>query len=160
HWIDGNNPAIGASGRAAGAGDHARQGQAGEEPGGGAAQWHGDPGVGRGASGPALQAGRKPRGRRRNSDASYAGCGKIAQFIARYGPACLPLARFCLRLAMRQGDPEALAWMADEFGHLPRGPRRMLMAAVWSMQGLRGAWLQEASFRLEVYLLAVLAPLA
>ena len=50
--------------------------------------------------------------------------------------------------------------MADEFGHLPRGPRRILKAAVWSMQGLRAAWLHESSFRLEVYLFAVLAPLA
>ena len=50
--------------------------------------------------------------------------------------------------------------MADEFGHLPRGPRRILKAAVWSMQGLRSAWLHESSFRLEVYLFAVLAPLA
>lgn len=50
--------------------------------------------------------------------------------------------------------------MADEFGHLPRGPRRILMAAMWSMQGLKACWLHESSFRLEVYLFAVLAPLA
>ncbi|MCC7634658.1 diacylglycerol kinase [Stenotrophomonas rhizophila] len=50
--------------------------------------------------------------------------------------------------------------MADEIGHMPRGPRRILMAAVWSWQGLRAAWLHESSFRLEVYLLVVLAPLA
>lgn len=50
--------------------------------------------------------------------------------------------------------------MADAFGHLPRGPRRILKAAVWSLQGLRAAWLHESSFRLEVYLFAVLAPLA
>nr|WP_267472993.1 diacylglycerol kinase [Stenotrophomonas rhizophila] len=43
---------------------------------------------------------------------------------------------------------------------MPRGPRRILMAAVWSWQGLRAAWLHESSFRLEVYLLVVLAPLA
>lgn len=49
--------------------------------------------------------------------------------------------------------------MADAFGHLPRGPRRILMAAKWSLQGLRFAWLYESSFRLEVYLMAVLAPL-
>ncbi|MHB8911478.1 MAG: diacylglycerol kinase [Lysobacter sp.] len=49
--------------------------------------------------------------------------------------------------------------MADEIGHLPRGPRRILMAATWSMQGLRAAWLHESSFRLEVYLFVVLAPL-
>jgi diacylglycerol kinase (ATP) len=34
------------------------------------------------------------------------------------------------------------------------------MATRWSLQGLRAAWLHESSFRLEVYLLAVLAPLA
>ncbi len=49
--------------------------------------------------------------------------------------------------------------MADEFGHLPRGPARIMKAAVWSFQGLRAAWLHESSFRLEVYLFVVLAPL-
>ncbi len=49
--------------------------------------------------------------------------------------------------------------MADEFGHMPRGPARILKAARWSMQGLRAAWLHESSFRLEVYLFVVLAPL-
>ena len=49
--------------------------------------------------------------------------------------------------------------MADEFGHLPRGPARILKATRWSFQGLRAAWLHESSFRLEVYLLAVLGPL-
>ncbi|HEY5782328.1 MAG TPA: diacylglycerol kinase [Lysobacter sp.] len=48
--------------------------------------------------------------------------------------------------------------MADEFGHLPRGPARIFKAARWSMQGLRAAWLHESSFRLEVYLFVVLAP--
>ncbi len=48
--------------------------------------------------------------------------------------------------------------MADEFGHLPRGPVRIFKAAIWSMQGLRAAWLHESSFRLEVYLFIVLAP--
>jgi len=50
--------------------------------------------------------------------------------------------------------------VADEFGHLPRGPRRIFKAAVWSWQGLRAAWLHESSFRLEVYLLVGLTPLA
>ncbi|WP_368562763.1 diacylglycerol kinase [Pseudoxanthomonas sp. UTMC 1351] len=50
--------------------------------------------------------------------------------------------------------------MADEIGHMPRGPARILKATVWSMQGLKAAWLHESSFRLEVYLLVVLAPLA
>lgn len=36
----------------------------------------------------------------------------------------------------------------------------MMMALKWSLQGLRAAWLHESSFRLEVYLLVVLAPLA
>lgn len=35
----------------------------------------------------------------------------------------------------------------------------MLMAARWSWQGLQAAWLHESSFRLEVCLFAVLAPL-
>ncbi len=50
--------------------------------------------------------------------------------------------------------------MPDAFGHMPRGPKRIFKAAVWSWQGLRAAWLHESSFRLEVYLLVVLAPLA
>ncbi|HEY9255547.1 MAG TPA: diacylglycerol kinase [Stenotrophomonas sp.] len=50
--------------------------------------------------------------------------------------------------------------MADHSGHLPRGPGRIFKAAVWSMQGLRAAWLHESSFRLEVYLTVVLVPLA
>lgn len=50
--------------------------------------------------------------------------------------------------------------MADEFGHLPRRPARIISATVWSLQGLRAAWLHESSFRLEIYLLAALAPLA
>lgn len=49
--------------------------------------------------------------------------------------------------------------MADAFGHLPRGPARILKAAGWSMQGLRAAWLHESSFRLEIYLFVLLAPL-
>jgi diacylglycerol kinase (ATP) len=52
-----------------------------------------------------------------------------------------------------------IAAMADEFGHLPRGPARILKAAIWSLQGLRAAWLHESSFRLEVYLFVILAPL-
>ena len=50
--------------------------------------------------------------------------------------------------------------MADQGGHLPRGPARMLKAAKWSIQGLAAAWLHESSFRLEVYLFVLLAPLA
>jgi diacylglycerol kinase (ATP) len=34
-----------------------------------------------------------------------------------------------------------------------------MKAAIWSLQGLRAAWLHESSFRLEVYLFAVLGPL-
>jgi diacylglycerol kinase (ATP) len=49
--------------------------------------------------------------------------------------------------------------MADEFGHLPRGPGRILKATQWSLQGLRAAWLHESSFRLEVYLFLVMGPL-
>jgi diacylglycerol kinase (ATP) len=50
--------------------------------------------------------------------------------------------------------------MADEVGHLPRRPARILKAAKWSIQGLVAAWINESSFRLEVYLFAVLAPVA
>ena len=50
--------------------------------------------------------------------------------------------------------------MADEIGHLPRRPGRILLATKWSLQGLRAAWLHESSFRLEVYLLAIMGPLA
>ncbi|KAF1686534.1 diacylglycerol kinase [Pseudoxanthomonas broegbernensis] len=50
--------------------------------------------------------------------------------------------------------------MADETGHLPRRPGRILKAARWSWQGLCAAWRHESSFRLEIYLCAVLAPLA
>ena len=50
--------------------------------------------------------------------------------------------------------------MADETGHFPRGPGRILKATVWSLQGVRAAWMHESSFRLEVYLLVVMAPLA
>ena len=48
--------------------------------------------------------------------------------------------------------------MADTTGHLPRDPGRILKAAKWSMQGLQAAWMHESSFRLEVYLFVVLAP--
>ncbi|MCD9028903.1 diacylglycerol kinase [Luteimonas sp. BDR2-5] len=50
--------------------------------------------------------------------------------------------------------------MSDETGHLPRGPARMLKATIWSLQGLRAAWWHESSFRLEVYLLLLVGPLA
>ena len=50
--------------------------------------------------------------------------------------------------------------MADETGHFPRRPSRILKATLWSLQWLKAAWLHESSFRLEVYLLAVLGPLA
>ena len=51
--------------------------------------------------------------------------------------------------------------MADSTGsHLPRTPFRVWKAFTWSMQGLRTTWAIESSFRLEVYLFVVLAPLA
>ena len=49
--------------------------------------------------------------------------------------------------------------MADGYGHRPRGPKRLMMATRWSMQGLRAAWLHESSFRLEVVVAVVMAPL-
>jgi diacylglycerol kinase (ATP) len=42
----------------------------------------------------------------------------------------------------------------------PRGPRQILRAARYSMQGLRAAWKFEASFRLEAQLLVILLPAA
>jgi diacylglycerol kinase (ATP) len=51
--------------------------------------------------------------------------------------------------------------MADSTGsHAPRSPFRAWRAFVWSMQGLKATWAVESSFRLEVYLFVVLAPLA
>jgi diacylglycerol kinase (ATP) len=44
--------------------------------------------------------------------------------------------------------------------HAPRGPGRIWRAFVWSLQGLKAAWCTESSFRLEIYLFVVLAPLA
>ena len=49
--------------------------------------------------------------------------------------------------------------MADSIGHLPRGPRGIYRAALWSLKGLQAAWLHESSFRLEVVLFVILAPL-
>ena len=49
--------------------------------------------------------------------------------------------------------------MSDGYGHLPRGPKRLMMATCWSFQGLRAAWLHESSFRLEVVIALVMAPL-
>lgn len=48
--------------------------------------------------------------------------------------------------------------MADTYGHAPRGPARLLKAAKWSWQGLCAAWMHESSFRLEVVLFVILAP--
>ncbi len=51
--------------------------------------------------------------------------------------------------------------MADSTGsHAPRSPFRAWRAFLWSMQGLRATWAVESSFRLEVYLFVLLAPLA
>lgn len=52
--------------------------------------------------------------------------------------------------------------MADSqgFSHLPRGPLGVWRATLWSLKGLRAAWAVESSFRLEVYLFVVLAPVA
>lgn len=41
----------------------------------------------------------------------------------------------------------------------PRGPKQIYQALVWSLRGLRAGWVYEASFRLEIYLGAVLFPL-
>ena len=51
--------------------------------------------------------------------------------------------------------------MAVRYGsQAPRSPFRAWQAFLWSMQGLRATWAVESSFRLEVYLFVVLAPLA
>ena len=58
-------------------------------------------------------------------------------------------------------DPGLTQAMADSTGsHAPRSPFRAWQAFLWSMKGLRATWDVESSFRLEVYLFVVLAPLA
>ncbi len=50
--------------------------------------------------------------------------------------------------------------MADSNNsHVPRTPFQIWKAFTWSMKGLRATWQVESSFRLEVYLCAVLIPL-
>ncbi len=41
---------------------------------------------------------------------------------------------------------------------IPRGPRGVFNATVWSLKGLAACWRHESSFRLEVYLFVLLAP--
>lgn len=41
-----------------------------------------------------------------------------------------------------------------------RGPRQILKATRYSLQGLRAAWRFESSFRMEVYVFVALAPFA
>ena len=55
--------------------------------------------------------------------------------------------------------PDWQLTVADTYGHAPRGPARLLKAARWSWQGLCAAWLHESSFRLEVVLFVILAPI-
>ena len=51
--------------------------------------------------------------------------------------------------------------MADNNGSfMPRGPVGVWKAMMWSFKGLRAAWRHESSFRLEVLLIVVLAPVA
>lgn len=40
-----------------------------------------------------------------------------------------------------------------------RGPRQIARALIWSAKGLRAAWMHEASFRLEIWLLLIMFPL-
>ena len=51
--------------------------------------------------------------------------------------------------------------MADstERQNAPRNVFQIIKAFKWSMKGLKAAWDYESSFRLEVYLFVVLAPL-
>lgn len=41
----------------------------------------------------------------------------------------------------------------------PRGPKQILKAMRWSWQGMKAGYTYEASFRLEVYLFVLFAPL-
>ena len=50
--------------------------------------------------------------------------------------------------------------MADHESVMPRGPGKIWRAFMWSCKGLAVAFRIESSFRLEVYGLIVLAPLA
>ena len=51
--------------------------------------------------------------------------------------------------------------VADSDGGIaPRGPVGVWRATIWSIKGLRAAWDYESSFRLEVYLFVLLAPVA
>jgi len=51
--------------------------------------------------------------------------------------------------------------MADQSGtYRIRGWYGVIKAARWSLQGLRATWQHESSFRTEVYLLIIAAPLA
>ena len=49
--------------------------------------------------------------------------------------------------------------MADGERRLLRSPTQVLRALRWSLQGLRACWRHESSFRLEVALTVVLAPM-
>ncbi|MGL6290721.1 MAG: diacylglycerol kinase [Silanimonas sp.] len=50
--------------------------------------------------------------------------------------------------------------MADSIdSHAPRSPFQVWRAMTWSLKGLSAAWRLESSFRLEVYLFVLLAPL-
>ena len=42
---------------------------------------------------------------------------------------------------------------------VPRGPKQIYKALIWSYKGLRAGWTFEASFRLEVYLFIIFFPL-
>src|SRR5699024_6301383 len=83
-------------------------------------------------------------------------CGRIARLRAA------PALRTCTALPrpIVTTPPGSAEAMADETGHLPRRPARVLAAARWSLQGLAAARYHESSFRLEAYLFVVLAPLA
>lgn len=48
--------------------------------------------------------------------------------------------------------------MADEVSVFPRGPGKVWRALQWSLKGLRTAFQIESSFRLECYLVFLLAP--
>jgi diacylglycerol kinase (ATP) len=60
----------------------------------------------------------------------------------------------------RRGSADDAAMADGKSTYVPRGPIGMFKALVWSLKGLRHAFVMESSFRLETYAFIVLGPLA
>lgn len=73
-------------------------------------------------------------------------------------PGCAPVAKLHGWPKGRRLFDGTKTTMADTYGHVPRGPRGIYRALLWSLKGLRAAWLYESSFRLEAVLFLLLAP--